>query len=194
MTFGDLVPLAFQRVLPYALWVLGAGFLVVNLVLFGRVLRYWRLRDSMVLSWTTPKSRSYAISLGFGLIFGVLVFVKIVVSGRPPVDAFGEAMMFIYYAYAFPFSLKIRRGFYRDGIWSNTGFLPYAAIGGLSWKEEPALALVLIHRTRRAVRQLDVPQEYYGEVRRLLRDKIAAHDIDFKGKAFDLGADEREVV
>ena len=90
MTFGDLVPLAFQRVLPYALWVLGAGFLVVNLVLFGRVLRYWRLRDSMVLSWTTPKSRSYAISLGFGLIFGVLVFVKIVVSGRPPVDAFGE--------------------------------------------------------------------------------------------------------
>jgi len=194
VAFGDLVPLALQRVLPYALLALGVGFLVVNLVLFGRFLRYWQLRGTAVLTWTKPKSRSYAVSLGFGLIFGTLVFVKIVVSGRPPFDAFGETMMFIYYAYAFPLSLKIGRGFYQDGIWSNTGFLPYESIGGLSWKEEPELALVLIHRSRSAVRQLDVPHEHYGEVRRFLRDKIAAHDIHFTGKAFDLGADEREVV
>jgi hypothetical protein len=43
-------------------------------------------------------------------------------------------------------------------------------------------------------RYLDVPQEHYGEVRRLLRDKIAAHDIHFTGKGLDLGADEREMV
>ena len=34
----------------------------------------------------------------------------------------------------------------------------------------------------------------YGEVRRLLRDKIAARDIYFAGKGFDLGADDRELV
>ena len=44
------------------------------------------------------------------------------------------------------------------------------------------------------VRYLGVPQEHYGEVRRLLRDKIAAHDIHFTGKGFDLGTDERELV
>ena len=43
-------------------------------------------------------------------------------------------------------------------------------------------------------RHLDVPQEHYGEVRRLLRDKIGAHDIHFTGKGFDLGSDEREMV
>ena len=103
-------------------------------------------------------------------------------------------MMFIYYAYAFPLSLRIGHGFYEDGIWSERGFVPYAQIGGLSWREDQELTLVLIHRARKLVRHLDVPQERYGEVRRLLRDKIAAHDIHFTGKGFDLGADERDVV
>jgi hypothetical protein len=40
-----------------------------------------------------------------------------------------------------------------------------------------------------------VPPEYYGAARRLLRDKITGHDIQFTGKALDLGAhDEREDV
>jgi hypothetical protein len=40
-----------------------------------------------------------------------------------------------------------------------------------------------------------VPPEHYAEARRLLRDKIHGHDIQFSGKALDLGAhDEREDV
>ena len=36
---------------------------------------------------------------------------------------------------------------------------------------------------------------YYGAARRLLRDKIAAHDIHFTGKTLDLGVhDERDDV
>lgn len=194
MSGGDLLPALLQRVLPNALLVLGVGFLLVNLVLFSRFFRFWRLRKTAQLTWLRPKSRSYGMSLAVGLLFGVLIFIKVGVAGRPPTDAFGEAMMFLYYAYAFPLSVKIGRGFYEDGIWSNTGFVPYAAIGGLSWKEAPDLTLVLIHRTRSQVRQLDVPQEHYGAVRRFLRDKIAAHDIHFTGKGFDLGADERDVV
>ena len=39
------------------------------------------------------------------------------------------------------------------------------------------------------------PHPYYGAARRLLRDKIAAHDIHFTGKTLDLGAhDERDDV
>jgi len=190
----DLVPFLLERVLPNALRLLGVAFLAANLVLLSRFVRFWRLRPTALLTWPRPRSRSYAVSLAFGMVFGVLVFIKLVVSSRPPMDAFGESMMFIYYAYAFPLSLKIGRGFYADGIWSNTGFVPYATIGGLAWREMPSLALLLIHRTRNQVRQLDVPDRHYGQVRRLLRDKIADHAIHFTGKGFDLGSDEREVV
>ena len=44
-------------------------------------------------------------------------------------------MMLIYYGYAMPLSLRIGRGFYEDGIWSDAGFVPYSKIGGLTWRE-----------------------------------------------------------
>jgi hypothetical protein len=123
-----------------------------------------------------------------------LVFVRVAVQQQPLVDAFGEGMMCVYYGYVFPLSLQIGRGLYKDGIWSDKGFVPYTEIGGLSWREGENLTLVLIHRVRNLVRRLDVPPEHYGEVRRLLRDKIASKDIYFTRQGFDLGADHREVV
>ena len=39
------------------------------------------------------------------------------------------------------------------------------------------------------------PAEHYGAARRLLRDKIKQHDIQFAGTGLDLGQhDERDVV
>ena len=73
--------------------------------------------------------------------------------------------------------------------------MPYATIGGLTWREEPELTLVLIPRMQRLARRLVVPAEYYAEARRLLRDKIAGHELHFTGKPLDLGAhDERDDV
>jgi hypothetical protein len=91
-------------------------------------------------------------------------------------------------------SLRIGRGFYEDGIWADGGFIPYQHIGGLAWREsERQVTLVLIYRMRQLARRLVVPESYYGAARRLLRDKIAAHDIHFTGKSLDLGLhDERE--
>jgi hypothetical protein len=107
----------------------------------------------------------------------------------------GETMMLVYYAYAVPLSLKIGRGFYEDGIWADAGFIPYSRIGGLTWREGEQLTLVLIYRMRAFARRLVVPEKYYGAARRLLRDKIAAHDIHFTGKPLDLGMhDERDDV
>ena len=194
MAAEKLFPFFVDSVLPDALFLLGAGFLVANLRLLARFLRFWRLRSSAVLTWPGRRPSSYGVSLGFGVLLGALVFVKVAIQHRPLADVFGEGMMFIYYAYAFPLSLKIGHGFYDAGVWSDKGFVPYAQIGGLSWREGTDLTLVLIQRVRQLVRRLDVPKEHYGEVRRLLRDKIATHDIQFTGKGFDLGADEREVV
>jgi hypothetical protein len=94
-----------------------------------------------------------------------------------------------------PLSLKIGRGFYEEGIWTEAGFLPYSRIGGLTWREGEQITLVLMYRWRNFARRLIVPEPYYGAARRLLRDKIAANDIHFTGKTLDLGLhDERDDV
>jgi hypothetical protein len=54
---------------------------------------------------------------------------------------------------------------------------------------------VLIDRVRRLARKLIVPEGHYAAARRLLRDKIAAHDIHFWEKSLDLGLhDERDDI
>ena len=54
---------------------------------------------------------------------------------------------------------------------------------------------MIVSRLRNLARRLAVPGSHYGAARRLLRDKIAAHDIHFSGTGLDLGThDEREDV
>ena len=59
-----------------------------------------------------------------------------------------------------PLSLKIGRGFYEDGIWTEGGFMPYSRIGGMTWREEDQLTLVLMYRMRSVARRLVVPERY----------------------------------
>jgi hypothetical protein len=184
-----------DTLLTRVLLLLGIGFLVANLRILADFLRFFRLRSSALLTWPGRRPPFYGLLLALGVILGFLLFYKVIVQRRPPMQVFGESMMFVYYAYAFPFSLKIGRGFYEGGIWAENGFMPYSQIGGLSWREGPDVTLVVIHRFRHLARTLVVPQKYYGAARRLLRDKIAAHDIHFTGKTLDLGAhDERDDV
>lgn len=175
--------------------VLGAGFLVANLLVVARLLRFRRLRPSALLIWPGPTPPFYALLLALGAVLAVLVIVKLGFQRRPPWDAFGETMMSVYYAGLLPLSLRIGRGFYADGIWTESGFMPYSQIGGLRWREGEPPTLVVIDRARQLARTLVVPDTHYGAARRLLRDKIAAHDIMFVGKSLDLGAhDERDDV
>ncbi len=146
------------------------------------------------MTWPSEKPPLYGWLLALGVVAGVLVFIKLVVQQQPPQRAFGEGMMLLYYAYAVPLRVRIGRGLYAGGIWSDSGYVPYSKIGGLSWREESTITLVIIYRLRSLARRLTVPQAHYGEVRRLLRDKIAAHDIHFTGRALDLGADQRDVI
>ena len=177
------------------LFVLGAGFLVVNVRIFFQYFRFTRLRSSALLTWAPARPPLYRLFLWVGALLGVLIVYKIAVLRLHPKFVFGETMMLVYYVYALPASLKIGRGFYEDGIWTDTGFMPYSRVGGLTWREGNPITLVLLHRWRSFARRLSVPQPYYGEARRVLRDKIAAHDIHFTGKTFDLGLhDERDDV
>ena len=183
--------MAVQSVLTLVLILFGAGFLVANARLILEYLRFRRRRRGALLIWPSPKPPYYGMALAIGVVLGLLVYYKLVVLRR---QAFGETMMFLYYAYLLPLNLRIRRGFYEDGIWADTSFIPYNEVGGISWREgEHQVTLIVISRLRNLARRLIVPGDKYGAARRLLRDKIGEHAIHFTGTGLDLGAhDERD--
>jgi hypothetical protein len=174
-------------VLSRFLLLLGLGFLCANLRLLAQFIRYLKIRSSALLTWPGRKPPFYGLLLVLGAVLALLIVYKLAVLRQHPIQVFGESMMLVYYAYALPLSLRIGRGFYQDGIWADGGFIPYSRIGGMSWREGEQVTLVMIYRMRAFARALVVPDRYYGAARRLLRDKIAAHDINFTDKALDLG-------
>ena len=173
------------------LLLLGAGFMVANARLIIELLRFRQRRAGALLIWRSPPPPYYGLTLALGVATGLLVAFKLVVIHR---QAFGETMMFVYFGYLVPLSRRIARGFYADGIWADTSFIPYNEVGGISWREEEhSVSLIVISRLRNLARKLAVPLEHYGAARRLLRDKIGEHEIHFFGTGLDLGVhDERD--
>lgn len=170
--------------------MLGGGFFFANTRLLLDYMRFKRRRSSAMLVWPSPPPPFYRLTVILGVATGILVFVKLFVVHR---QAFGEIMMFVYFGYLLPLSRRIGRGFYADGIWADTQFIPYTEVGGVTWREgEHSVSLIVISRLKNLARRLAVPPEHYGEARRLLRDKIGHHEIQF-GTGLDLGVhDERD--
>ncbi len=180
---------------PRLLLLFGFGFLVANIKLGASLLAYRRRMRSALLVWPGDKPKYYGFSLALGVILGLLLMVEAFVLYRSPRSLFGEAMMFLYYGYTFPLSTRIRRGFYGDGIWSDSGFMKWSEISAVSWKEQPTVTLVLLSHVQSIARRLEVPGHLYGQARRLLRDRIRTHDIHIGGAGLDLGArDERDTI
>lgn len=182
--------------LPWILFLLGIGFLVVNVRTAGDLVRWRRRRPSAVIVWQGAKPPLYGLSLGIGVMLGLLLFVSVAAGAQQGRALFGLAMMFIYYGYLLPLTTRIGRGLYADGIWTDSAFLPYTHIGGISWKQEDPGTLVVVSRLGSLARRLHVPGHRLGEVRRYLREKIASHTIEMDlGPGLHLGErDTRESV
>jgi len=187
MTPDALIPW-FAWLAPRLLLLFGLGFLVANLKLGASLWAYRRRLKSALLVWEGPKPKYFGFSLALGVILGLLLIIEAFVLRRSPRSIFGEAMMFLYYGYTFPLSTRIRRGFYGDGIWSDSGFMKWSDISAVSWKEESGVTLVLISHARNIARRLEIPGNLYGQARRLLLDRIKAQDIQMKGTGLDLGS------
>jgi len=184
-----------EDLLSQLLLVLGVGFLVANLRIVSALVRYARLRRSAIVVWEGHRPPYYSAVILLAIALALILIVKLVLQRRPPMAALGEMMMFAYYAFLLPASLRISRGFYEHGVWLEGGYLPYARIGGIAWREETDITLLLVPKNRRVVRRLIVPREHYAEARRILRDRIAEHEIHFAGSTLSLeGHDEREDV
>jgi len=189
------------------LLLFGLGFLVANLRAGLELVRWRRRRRTALVTWPAPKPPLYAMSLAIGVILGVLVLLKayLALAGDPPLgewfrrfgrNAFGELMMFVYFGYMLPLSTRINRGLYADGIWTDTRFMPYDHVGGVSWRTGEPPALIIISRLKSTARRLSVPAFALAEVRRVLRDKISAHAIAIDaGPGLHLGGrDARDSV
>jgi hypothetical protein len=185
----------YEHLLVGFLIALGVGFLAVNIRLGVRFAKYLRLRRSAILTWPARKPRFYHVQLLFPVVLTIVIVVKLLVWRMAPINTFGEFMMLVYYGYAMPLDLRIGRGFYEGGLWLEDGFLPYSKVGRIAWREGPPLTLLVMPRTRALARRLEVPQGYYGEARRLLRDRIAQRAIRLGDKSLDLEAhDQRDDV
>ena len=194
MTPEELVPW-FAWAAPRLLFLFGLGFLAANLKLVADLVRFHRRKRSALLTWEGPKPKSYGFSLALGVALGLLIAFKFFLLRWRPEQLFGETMMFLYYGYTFPLSTRIARGFYRDGVWSDSGFMRWAQISALSWNEGDRVTLILVSHFRNIARRLEIPGHLDGQARRLLRDRITAHDIQMGGTGLDLGGrDERDRV
>jgi hypothetical protein len=185
MSSEALIPW-FAWLAPRLLLLFGVGFFVANLKVARELMRYHRGKRTALLIWTAPKPRYYAFSLALGVVLGLLIIIEVLLK-RPSYSLFGEAMMFVYYGYLFPLSTRIARGFYQDGVWSDSGFMPWAQISAVSWKDEGTVTLILISHRNSLARRLDVPGQRYGQARRVLLDRIKAHDIHMGGAGLNLG-------
>jgi hypothetical protein len=185
MSSEALIPW-FAWLAPRLLLLFGVGFLVANIKVARELVRYHRGKRTALLIWTAPKPRYYAFSLALGVVLGLLIIIEVSLK-RPTYSLFGEAMMFVYYGYLFPLSTRIARGFYQDGVWSDSGFVPWSQISAVSWKDEGSVTLILISHRNSLARRLDVPGPQYGQARRVLLDRIRAHDIHMGGSGLNLG-------
>ena len=189
------------------LLLFGVGFLIANVRLGLELLRWSRRRRDALLVWPAQKPPFFALSLGIGMMLGLLILLKayLALRGDPPLTewfrrfvsgTFGELMMFVYFGYMLPFSTRITRGLYADGLWTDTGFMPYDQVGGISWRAGDPPTLVVISRLKSLARRMAVPLPMLGEVRRLLRDKISDHAIEMdEGPGIHLGGrDARDSV
>jgi hypothetical protein len=196
-----------DAVLGQILWLFAAGFFVANVRVAFELSRWWQRRSTAMLVWPAAKPPFYAMSLGIGVMLGFLILLKayLALRGVSTLGAWtrafmthtiGELMMFVYFGYMLPLSTRITRGLYADGIWTDGGFMPYAHVGGISWKSDDPPTLVVISRRKALARPLTIPPTRLGEVRRLLRDKISSHSIEMdEGPGLHLGArDARDSV
>ena len=177
-----------QAIAHQLLFILGLGFLVANVQVGRDLVRYRHARRNALLVWSRPRPPYFRFYVLLGIIQALLL-AALVLLRRPVFPIFGLAMMLLYFLAATPLSMRIDRGFYEAGVWSDRGFVPWSQISGVSWRENP-VTLVLLSPMRSIARQLHVPTDLYGQARRVLRERLHLHGFQGPQTGLDLGLHE----
>src|SRR6188508_521146 len=132
-------------------------------------LLFRRVRGTALLTWPRGSSPYFAVALGLVSLAVALLNTRL---DRPFLHLYGQYATAAYFILMVPLSARIRLGLYRDGVWADSGFLPYARIGRMAFREGPEIVLLLLQRGAARAFRLVVPPEEYGAVRKLLEEKV----------------------
>ncbi|HUG52619.1 MAG TPA: hypothetical protein VMR21_03425 [Vicinamibacteria bacterium] len=159
-----------EVMLTIVLGALGVYFSVLNGRGLLRYAHFRRLRRTAVLTWPVGNPRSYSLQLALGVVSGGVAVLNGYLD-RPIHHVFSQSVMALYFVLIVPLSGRIHLGLYRDGVWADMGFLPWARIGRMAFRETPNIVLYLLPRGGSRPFRLPVPAEEYGAVRKLLEEK-----------------------
>jgi hypothetical protein len=159
--------------------LLGLGVYFSVLLVRGLMgyMRFRKVRPTAQLTWPVRPPAHLPFLLGLGVVATILTFVNGYLN-RPFHHVYSQAVMALYFMFMVPLSARIHLGFYRDGVWADTGFLPYAKIGRMAFREGHEIVLILLPRGGSQSFRLPVPPEEYGAVRKVLEEKIRARVVN----------------
>ncbi len=165
-----------ETALTIVLAALGLYFLVLVARALAGYLRFLKLRATAVLTWPVRRPAHFPLLVGLGVLaLGVAVLNSSM--NRPLHHVASQVLIAVYFMVVVPLATRIRLGLYRDGVWADAGFLPYAEIARLAFVEEPEIVLVMLARGRGSAFRLPVPTKEYGAVRKLIEEKIRSHAL-----------------
>ena len=168
-----------ETVLTVVLLALGVYFSILNVHGLAGYLRFLRVRPTALVTWAVPRPAHFPLLLSLGVLSAAVAVLNGFMQ-RPVHHVIPQGLMSLYFILMVPLSARIQRGLYRDGVWADGGFLPWAQIGRLAFFETPEIVLVLLPRTGSASFRLSVPPAEYGAVRKTLEEQARAHVLNIE--------------
>ena len=169
-----------ETILTVALLGFGLYFSVQLARGLAGYLRFRRVRPTALLTWPVPRPASFPWLIGLGVVAAAVTVLNGLLH-RPLHHVLSQAVMSLYFILMVPLSARIHLGLYREGVWADAGFLPYARIGRMAFRETPEIVLILLPRGAAGSFRLPVPRAEYSAVRKLLEDKIRARVLNMEG-------------
>jgi hypothetical protein len=157
--------------LTFILLALGVYFSVLVARVLAGYLHFRKIRSTALLTWAVRRPGHYPFLLVLGLVSAAVAVLNSYLQ-RPFHHVYSQGVMAAYFMVMVPLAARIPRGFYRDGVWADAGFLPWGNIGRLAFVERNEIVLVLLPRRGSGTFRLAVPADEYGAARRVVEDKI----------------------
>lgn len=168
-----------QALLTIGLIGMGLYFAVLIAGSLRTYVRFRRLRPTALVTWPIPRPPNLGLLLGLGVLAAFVAALNGALA-RPWHNVLSQALVAVYFILVVPLSLRIQWGCYAHGVWADGGFLPYAEIRRMSFREMGAIVLVLVPRHGAVPFRMLVPPSAYGAVRRVLEDKARAHELQLE--------------
>lgn len=166
-------PVSNERVLLLAFGGLGLYFTVLLWRGFAGYAAWARLSPSAIATWPAPRPPSPALLPVLGAIAAAVALLNALL-GKPFLYVYSQLAMALYFAGMVPLARRIRLGLYADGVWADAGFLRYADVARLAFREQAGITLVLVARRGTPTFRLPIPPGEYGTVRKVLDERARA--------------------